>query len=552
MSFGRIGIASVAVAAAWLIGAAPAHASSPTNIVLIMAEDLSPRIGAYGDGVAHTPRIDALAAEGVRFTRAFTTAGVCAPSRAAIVMGAHQNRWGAGHMRAKRGGYVAVPPPEWKAFPELLRAAGYYTVNLGKTDYQMGTGFGGAAGGPFTIWDDASEGDWSSRAPDQPFFAYLNLGHTHESQVWPTWRIASLYQLLMAPMRIRNHRSWEHRTDPAAVSVPAYYPDTPTVRADIARHYDNIANADREVGKILDRLAAEGISDRTLVVFMGDHGDGLPRAKRWLYDSGILVPLIVRWPDGRDAGAVNEELVSGVDLAPTFLALAGVPRPAHLDGRVFLGDGAEPEPPYVFAARDRMDDQPDAVRAVRDRRFKYVRNLRPELPYVLDIAFRDQMPMMREMKKLAREGALAPGPARWFRATRDAEELYDTRDDPEEMRNLATDPEYAEERARLSGALDAWLASFEDLGLLPEEELRERFWPGGEEPQTPAPGVAFDGQRRLTLTAPVPGASLGYRIQKGPWQLYRGPVALPTEASVEARAVRYGWGASEAVARRAP
>ena len=218
-------IASVFVSAANAGTPTAEPAKSPPeetrpNLLLIMAEDLSPRLGTYGDPVARTPNLDRLAGQGVRFDRAFTTAGVCAPSRAAIIMGVHQNRFGAGHMRAARGGYVAVPPADWKAFPETLRAAGYYTLNNRKTDYQMSDRFGGTIGGPSTIWDEPSADDWSNAPADRPFFAYLTLDATHESQVWPTWHIKGLMPLLMMPLRLMNHWHWPIETDPARVPVP--------------------------------------------------------------------------------------------------------------------------------------------------------------------------------------------------------------------------------------------------------------------------------------------------------------------------------------------
>jgi len=524
---------------------------------LIVAEDLSPRLGAYGDAVAHTPNLDRLAAAGVRYTHAFTSAGVCAPSRAAIVMGVHQNRFGAGHMRAPQGGYTAVPPADWKAFPELLRASGNYTANSGKTDYQMSTRLGGAWGGPFTIWDrDGGVGEgfvsdsfalWSEREPGQPFFAYLTLGGTHESQVWPTWQLGDrLLHWLMLPMRVRNHARWTHRTDPARVAVPAYYPDVPVVREDLARHYDNIAAMDALVGEALAALDREGLADETVVIFTTDHGDGLPRAKRWLYDSGIRVPLIVRWPGHVEPGTVSDELVSAVDLAPTILALAGVPIPPHMEGRVLLGPERKASPEVVYAARDRMDEAADTVRAVRDPRFKYIRNLHPEAPYQLPNSFGAQMPTWQEMKRLHAAGALAGAPALWFRPGRPPEELYDTRADPAEVHDLSADPRHAADLLRLRAALDARLAEAKDLGLLPEAELRQRFWPDGEQPVTAAPEVVI-ANGEVTLRSASEGASLGYRIDAGAWRLYTGPLAVSPGTRIEAKAVRYGWEESESV-----
>jgi len=539
--------------AGWLAlaGAAPARAADDRpNILLLMAEDLSSRIGAYGDRVARTPHIDRLAEQGTRYTRAFTTAGVCAPSRAAIIMGVHQDEWGAGHMRATAGGYVAVPPEDWKAFPEWLRRAGYYTVNSGKTDYQMGAGLAAPFRGPSSIWDEPAGDDWRGRAPGQPFFAYLTLEQTHESQVWPTWQFSPL-AIVMSPLRAANHWSWDFETDPAAVRVPPYYPDTPTVRADIARHYNNLGNVDRAVGELLAKLEADGLADDTLVVFAGDHGDGLPRAKRWLYDSGTRIPLVVRWPGKVAPGAVDDGLVSGIDFAPTFLRAAGAPLPDYLEGRVFAGPERAPAPAVVFAARDRIDERLDRVRSVRGPRFLYIRNLMPDQPYVLPIAFRDQMPMMKEMLARAAAGTLRGPAALWFRKTRDPEELYDTAADPDDVVNLAGDAAYADVLARFRTILDLRLASGKDLGLLPEDELRERFWPGGKQPETPPPTVRWrDGRAALKARH---GASVVFRPAGAEtWSLYTEPVTVAPGASLEARAVRYGWAESVGVRVEGP
>jgi arylsulfatase A-like enzyme len=524
-----------------------ADGESRPNIILLMAEDLGPRIGAYGDEVAQTPNIDRLAREGVRFTQAFTTAGVCSPSRAAIITGIHQNVWGAGHMRAAGGGYAASPPVGVKAFPELLRAAGYYTVNDGKTDYQMGLRLGGAYGGPETLWDLDDALDWSARPPGRPFFAYLNLMQTHESQVWPTWMLPdSWLTLALWPIRIWNHLQWPLRTDSARVSIPPYYPDTKTVRADIARHYNNIAAVDTAVGELLDRLEREGLSRNTIVIFTADHGDGLPRAKRWLYDSGIHVPLIVRWPDKAKPGSVSDRLVSAVDLAPTILSMAGVPRPQWLQGRVFVGpDRAEPRS-HVFAARDRIDQQPDTVRAVRDSRFKYIRHFRPELPYLLENDFRDQMPMMRELREWHEAGKLSQVASLLFRGTRDREELFDLENDPHEVSNLAGNSRYSERLAEMRAHLDDWLARQPDLGLLPEVQLRLRFFPDGEQPTTEAPVITLEDAVARVESATA-GASIEIRLNGGAWRLYTGPMVLDPGQQISARAQRHGWKMSEVV-----
>ena len=527
---------------------APAQSIQDTrpNIVLLMAEDLGPRIGILGDLVAQTPRLDQFAEEGTRFTEAFATSGVCGPSRAAIITGIHQNRWGAGHMRAAAGGYVPAPPPYVKAFPEILRASGYQTFNDGKTDYQLGLRLGGAFGGPTSPWDDDRAQGWSTRDTTRPFFAFINLGQTHESQIWPTWQMPdSLVTWALWPLRILNHSSWPTRTPADAVTVPPYYPDTQTVREDIARHYNNIASLDVAVGKILDQLQQDGLAENTIVIFTADHGDGLPRAKRWLYDSGLHVPLIVRWPGVTQPGTTRDQLISLIDLAPTILSMANISPPPWMDGRIFVGpDQNLDERTYIFAARDRIDQQPDTVRAVRDERFKYIRHYAPKRPYVLPSEFRDQMPLMRELIALNASGQIEGVPALWFRKQRDHEELFDTFSDPHEISNLADHSAQASRIREMSQALDQWLEEEEDQGLLPEETLRDRFFPNGEQPITRSPTIALMG-RRASIRSKTEGASIEFRVNGGRWQLYTAPFEIPAGGQIEARAQRYGWTESE-------
>ena len=523
--------------------------AAPPNIVLIVFEDMSPRIGAFGDEVATTPVLDRFARQAVRYPNTFTTAGVCAPSRSALITGVHQQALGTHHMRTKspvpglKGGgpieYEAVPPPEVKAFPELLRRAGYHTSNNGKTDYQFGE--------PFTIWDEnAPDAGWSGRKEGQPFFAMFNMLTTHESYIWPEDR-ESTNPLLNAVTQ-RNRRDLADKvraTDPAEVEVPPYLPDTPVVRADLARHYDNIAFAERQVSEILDRLEAKGLLDETIVIVTTDHGDGFPRMKRTIYDSGIRVPMMVRFPGEARAGEVEERLVSFVDLAPTILDLAGVEVPGWVQGRNFL-DSAPRD--YVYAAADRHDEVPGRTRAVRDGRFKYIRNYMPGLAVLRPLNFRDALPTMQEIWRLAREDALPPAAARLL-GPRGAEELYDLQADPHEVRNLADDPAHAETLARMRAALDDWIARTGDLGTVPERAMIERMWPGMVQPVTAAPHIEFSGGK-VTLSSDTPGASIAYTIGEGEpesGRLYSGPFEVASGSVISARAIRYGYAPSDTI-----
>ncbi len=533
----------------------PGLASERPNILLLVAEDLSPRIGAFGDALAVTPNLDALAAEGTRYPNTFTTAGVCAPSRAALITGVHQNVLGAGHMRTTSYGrgrdlepasYYAVPPPQVKAFPEVLRAHGYVTLVGTKLDYQFSEPLPGEGNGPFTIWDHQawSNAVFDERPRDRPWFAMLNFRETHESGLFPFGFPRSGIHLLMMLLRLPSAFTPEV-VAPERVRVPPYYPDTPTVRRTIAKQYDNVAVMDERVGEVLRALEAAGEAENTIVLWTTDHGDGLPRAKRELYDSGLRVPMIVRWPerlrpDDRPPGAVRDELVSFVDLAPTLLALAGVPKPPWMHGRVFTGTQTEAPRDYVHAARDRMDEVPDRGRAVRDARYKYIRNHVTDRPAAHDLAFRNILDVMRELRAMHADGELDAVQRRWLDVPREAEELYDLEADPDEVVNRADDPASAATLARMREALAVWQARDADRGALPEAELIETMWPGGVQPVTATPTLRRVGGR-VALECATEGASLGYRVGDSTWRLYPGPCEAPPGPRVDAKAVRYGY-----------
>ena len=493
--------------------AAPAADARP-NILWISTEDLSPDLGAYGDAYAVTPTLDRLAREGARFTHAFSAAPVCAPSRSSIITGMYPTTIGSMHMRSK-----AVPPAGVKAFTEYLRAAGYYCTNRSKTDYNFEAPPSNRP--PDTVWNESSEkAHWRNRSdPQQPFFAVFNILTTHESQI-------RLEDSQFA--RVTAALDPAARHDPARARIPPYYPDTPLVRKDWARYYDLISTMDGQVNAILQQLADDGLADRTIVFFWGDHGRGLPRGKRFVYDSGLKVPLIVRWPGTIAAGSVVDDLVSLMDLGPTVLTLARVPVPPHMQGRAFLGQGKPPARQYVFAHRDRMDEAYDMMRAVRDKQFRYIRNFYPGRPYAQHIEYMEEMPTMREWRRRYKEhmNALSPDYGRalnpvqllFFAPEKPAEELYDVLQDPHETRNLASAPEHQAVLARMRQALDDWQKATGDLGLVPEAELRERMRPGGVWERVAAPAVKEArpraGMIRLSVGSETPGASFAYTTER--------------------------------------
>jgi uncharacterized sulfatase len=452
-----IGLMTVGLSLGVVVGAQPcAEVSTKTrpNVVWIVGEDLGTELGCYGDGNAITPNLDRLACEGVRFTRAFTHAPVCAPSRSGLITGRYPTSIGSHHMRSN----LLRPPP---MFTELLRKAGYTIcwptkTSYGKTDFNFEV--------PPGAFDVVT--DWTQAVPrDRPFFGFFNIYTSHESQIRAP-----------APQRVRNLASLlpSERHDPAMMRVPAYHPDTPVVRRDLANYYDLVTAVDHKVGEVLDALEKAGVADRTVVIFTGDHGRGLPRSKRWVYDSGTHVPLIVRWPGQFDAGSVRDDLVCFLDLPATTLALAGADVPGEFQGRVILGEKTGPAPRYLFAARDRMDETFDRIRGVRGERFHYVRNFHPELSYAQTIAYAEEMPTLQEWRRLHAEGKLDPIQDAFFAATKPVEELYDTQVDPDEVHNLAGDPRHLAILKEYRSALDRWIVETGDLGAVPERELIHR------------------------------------------------------------------------------
>jgi hypothetical protein len=327
--------------------------------------------------------------------------------------------------------------------------------------------------------------------------------------------------------------------------------------------YDNVADMDAQVGQVLQQLEDDGVADTTIVFYWSDHGDGVPRGKRTLYDSGLQVPLMIRWPEALAPafrpGTVSDELVSFVDLAPTVLALAGAAVPAHMQGRVLVGPHAAPAPEIIFAARDRMDIEYDMMRSARDARFLYIRNFSPEIPYAGHIIYGHQSAIAQEWFRLQALGAVTGPAALWMRTSKPAEELYDTQADPYQVRDLAGNPAHRPTLQRLRGAVTDWMTRIGDQGLINEAEMVQRMWPGGVQPETAQPfivrrqstelperqdSIALDGPTEVVIYAPTQGASVGYTIGEGPdarWRLYAGPILVTSPTVIRAKAIRYGY-----------
>ncbi|MHC4805568.1 MAG: sulfatase-like hydrolase/transferase [Planctomycetota bacterium] len=460
------GLAAMALAAP--SGLWAATKDKRPNIVWISTEDIGRNLGCYGDPDAITPTLDKLASHGARFTNAFTTAGVCAPMRSGVITGVVPITLGFHHMRShgsgKKGSTHPVKASHVRCFTEFLREAGYYCANNSKQDYQFKA--------PKEAWDESSRSaHWRKRPKGKPFFYVRNFGNTHEGSIRKYGDKHIDFTKDLKP---------HERRDPAKVTLPPYFPDSEASRIDWANYHDNITQMDYYAAEILKGLEEDGLLDDTIVFFWADHGAGLPRAKRWLYDSGTHVPLIVHIPEkyrleGQcEPGTVDERLVMSIDFGATVLNLAGVEIPDYMQGRPFMGPNVGAPRKHVFGARDRMDERYDIIRTVRDKRYRYIRNFEPFKAYYQYMNTSESSPTMSELRRLHAEGKLHAEAALFMAETKPLEELYDLKKDPHEVNNLADDPKYAKRKRAMWKALREWMLEVRDLGLLPEGEIWER------------------------------------------------------------------------------
>ncbi len=417
---------------------------SRPNVLWIIAEDMSPDLGCYGNDLVHTPNIDRLAGESVRFTNAFTTAPVCSASRSAFSTGMYQTSIGAHHHRSHRDDNYRLPDGV-HLIADYFRQAGYFTCNVKNVNEHVKgtqkTDFNFNVDHPF----DGT--DWIQRKPGQPFYAQVNFSEAHR----------------------KFKRSNEHPVDPEKVEIPPYYPDHPMTRQDWAEYLDTIGFLDKKVGAVLKRLEEEGLTENTIVFFFADHGRCHVRGKQWLYEGGIHVPLLVRWPGKLEGGAVRDDLVSAIDITATSLWAAGIDVPTNMEGQVFLGPNAE-ERDFIVAARDRCDETMDRIRCVRTKRWKYIRNFMPNRPYSQLNRYKESAyPVLRLMRKLHEEGELQPAQERFMVEARPMEELYDLQSDPHEIHNLAVSYEYAEILKKLRRNLEEWIEETGDQGEIMED-----------------------------------------------------------------------------------
>ena len=501
------------------------------NIVWITVEDISPTLSVYGDSTAKTPNIDRLASQSQIFTESFTTVGVCSPSRSSIItgmypvsIGTHQMRtgkdvfgWGSRNYDGLSNAidvngdsiplHSVVTPQEVRCFTEYMRAGGYYCTNNSKTDYQFAA--------PVTAWDqNGDDAHWRNRDKNQPFFSVFNFDVTHESKMW-------------------LHRNKPLTVDPKNVPLPPYFPDTETVRNDVARNYSNIELLDSMVGDLIKELKSDNLLDNTYIFFFSDHGGPLPRGKRSHYESGLKVPMIIRNPYDTSSRYIDDP-ISFVDLAPTMLSIAGIEIPDHFQGRAFMGDKKSTEPrEFIFGSGDRFDETYDRVRSVISKDFVYVRNYHKDRPAYKDVLYRKNIDMTNEMLKLYNDNKLNADQKYWYRQSKTKEEFYVRSTDPYSLRNIIDDPGYTNEIKKHRLALKKWQKEIEDIGALPEKKHLSYMWPEGIQPQTQKPKVVVK-EGLLNIESLTLGSSSAYIIsdldfQPGlddGWKLYHRPVVV--------------------------
>jgi arylsulfatase A-like enzyme len=436
-----------------LTGTVSVSADERPNILWIITDDHSQEdVGCYGHNLIHTPNMDRLAREGTKFTSAFSAAPSCAPTRSGLITGMYPIRIGAHNQRNNQ----AELPGHVRLLPQYLRDAGYFCVNAnwnltrrGKSDYQFQCD-------QRETYEQVT--DWAKRREGQPFFAQVQISEPH---------------------RVFSGRTG-HPVDPQQIELPPQYPDDPVIRADFAGYLNDVQVADDKLGRILDKLDREGDSGNTIVFFFGDQGRPFPRGKQFLYDEGLKIPLIVRWPEQIPAGNVCDRLVSMLDFAPTCLDLAGLDVPSHMDGVVFLGENTA-ERDVLFASRDRIDDAVDRIRCLRTKRFKYIRNFFPDKPYDMNESYMVMVhPTLHALRKHHADGTLTPEQALWMAPSRPVEELYDVEADANEFHNLAGDPEHAEVLESFRKQLNNWVDETNDRGRQAEDPvflggIRQKF-----------------------------------------------------------------------------
>ena len=481
---GFIEVAAVAGAALAARGCATALRTAgrstvsrrPPNILWIVAENVKLDFGCYGAENVRTPNVDGLAADGVRYTHVFSTSPVCAPSRSAFMTGMYQTTSDTHNMRSHRNDDYRLPAGV-RPITHRLGDKGYFTANI-KTigDEVVGSG---KLDLNFVNEGKLYDGSkWEDLKRNQPFFAQVNtLEAEYDIYDRQTWR--------QPRVEWKGERSHEKIATKDNVTPPPYYPDHPVVRQEWARYLNSVSGMDKTVGRILAQLEKDGLADNTIIMFFGDNGRIEARGIHWCYDTGLHVPMIIKWPKNYPApknyrpGSVSDEVVSLIDVTPTTLHFAGIERPKGMDGRIFLGDRLGPEREYAFSARDRIDETVNRIRSVRGKRYHYLRNFYPDRHFTSLNRYKEKCFLVKPlMRQLMDEGKLKGPAAELMSPTVAPEQLFDTVNDPHEIHNLADSdaPEHREALVRMRAALSVWIVETQDQGVFPEpREVVEPF-----------------------------------------------------------------------------
>ena len=500
------------------------------NIIWLVAEDQSPDwFPMYGDSTMRFPYIESLARDGVTFENAYSPVPVCAPARSSIITGMYPTTLGTHNMRTHapwRGtnnkpyetldipSYSPVVPDGVKMFTQYLREKGYYTSNGPKEDYNFKK--------MESAWDESSkEHHWSNRSAGQPFFSVFNFAVCHESQIWKRGKD----ELFVGPTKVK---------------VPPYFPDNDTIRHDLAVNYSNLKRLDDQIGEIIDELKADGLYDNSIIFFYGDHGGPFPRHKRALYETGTKVPMVIKFPKKEKAGSRDDRFISFIDLAPTVLSLAGIEPPKVMQGIAQFGKfKVGNKPKYTFHTSDRFDALYDRLRAVRSKRYKYIKSFDTSISHAIPNKYRQQMPMMRELSRLYNAGRLNEKQSRWLQPTKPEEELYDLQNDPYELNNLAALPEVQDTLVHLRKVLNKWMVETNDLGRIPESELIALWFPDGKQPQLPSLEMQ-ETEKGVSLHSSKTDATILWRQpQDSLWNIYKEPIS--NSVSFEAKSERIGY-----------
>ncbi len=532
-------------------------AGNRLNIVWLVAEDLGTYLPSFGDSTIKTPNLSRLAEEGVCYNNVYSVSGVCSPSRASLITGMYPSSIGAHHMRtlsqqpaARKKGlidYEVVPPPEVKMVSQILRENGYYCTNNKKEDYQFYKSITG--------WDESSIfAHWRNRPENVNFFSVFNFGVTHESNLWDPWY--RHFDIDPFPPKRDIGKWWEkfagiqkplYVPNDIKILIPPYLPNSEVVKNDMKRMYSNVVEMDNKVGLILKQLEEDNLLEKTIIVFFTDHGGPLPREKRLLYDSGIKVPMIIRFPNKIRSGERDNRLISFVDFTPTLLSISNISIPDYLQGIAFEGIFKSNEDrKYIHAAADRFDEHYDMIRAVRDKRYKYLKNFKPKKPYYLPLEYREKMDTMQELITMSKNNQLDSIQSQWFRKEKPAEELFDIYLDPYEINNIANDPKVNHKLKELRKECLRWMEEVDDKGFIPEEKLIESFWPNKKQPITSSPTIKIV-ENTLVLASDTEGTNIGYKNLKADltpwagWIPYVGPIKIKKGDRIKIKAHRIGY-----------